>query len=418
MTSTSDPASGATSTVTSTSDPISGSTSTVTSTSNPAAAPGPALSVGSSAAGGSSPEGKQCWLDLRGTGHWLDAARTEAIHQRFDAVLADDPADLEGLPPTVTRVLAPAGPVPADLGAVDLVLLAPDRMHEAKSHPGTRFGTRHDVIDPATLEAACRAVRHDECTLLTFRDPTNIPMEIVLAAADGAPGTIITAVRDVQDARVHLSVLEHGPDGVLLAPREPGDATRLAAVVRDHSPDIELVTLTVDAVDHAGTGERACIDTCTWLRPDEGILVGSRSRALMLCVSETHPLPYMPTRPFRVNAGAVMSYTLADHEHTRYLSELTAGSTVLAVSADGRTRRVTVGRVKIETRPLLAIHATAPDGSRATLIVQDDWHVRVLGPGAAVRNSTDLKPGDQILGHLPGRERHVGYPIDELCYEQ
>ena len=32
---------------------------------------------------------------------------------------------------------------------------------------------------------------------------------------------------------------------------------------------------------------------------------------MILCVSETHPLPYMPTRPFRVNAGAIHSYTLA-----------------------------------------------------------------------------------------------------------
>jgi 3-amino-4-hydroxybenzoic acid synthase len=74
--------------------------------------------------------------------------------------------------------------------------------------------------------------------------------------------------------------------------------------------------------------------------------------------------------------------------------------------------------VKIETRPLLSIEAVAPGGDRANLIVQDDWHVRVLGPGAAVLNSTELKPGDEILGYLPGRDRHVGYPIDEQCFEQ
>ena len=87
-------------------------------------------------------------------------------------------------------------------------------------------------------------------------------------------------------------------------------------------------------------GERACVDTCTYLRPDEGILVGSHSKGMILCVSETHPLPYMPTRPFRVNAGAVMSYTLADGERTQ-LPERAArpASTVLAVDADGRTRR-------------------------------------------------------------------------------
>jgi 3-amino-4-hydroxybenzoic acid synthase len=198
----------------------------------------------------------------------------------------------------------------------------------------------------------------------------------------------------------------------------PGDAGRLKDVVDYRSPDLRLVTLTVTGVAHAGTGERACVDTCTYLGQDEGILVGSRSKGMVLCVSETHPLPYMPTRPFRVNAGAIMSYTLADHEHTRYLSELVAGGTVLAVRADGRSRRVTVGRVKIERRPLLSIDAVAESGERVNLIVQDDWHVRILGPGAAVLNSTELRAGDEILGYLPGRDRHVGYPIDELCYEQ
>src|SRR6185503_18880266 len=117
-----------------------------------------------------------------------------------------------------------------------------------------------------------------------------------------------------------------------------------------------------------------------YLAQDEGILVGSRSKGLVLCVSETHPLPYMPTRPFRVNAGAIMSYTLADNRRTRYLSELTAGGTVLAVNTSGAARPVPVGRVKIETRPLLSIDAVAPDGRTANLIVQDDWHVRLLGP--------------------------------------
>jgi 3-amino-4-hydroxybenzoic acid synthase len=366
---------------------------------------------------------KQCWLDLRSAGPRKQAVAEEAVHQRFDAILADDLADLAALPPTVSRVLAPDGAeLPAEFGNADLVIVDPlrhgDPARLAERFPDVRFGSRHEVVDQQSLAAACESVRRDPYTVLHFRDPTNIPMEIVLAAADGSAGSIITAVAGIEDAAVHLSVLERGPDGVMLAPSAPGEATALSDLVRYRTPDLDLVTLTVTAVTHAGTGERACVDTCTYLRQDEGILVGSRAKGMVLCVSETHPLPYMPTRPFRVNAGALMSYTLADHEHTRYLSELEAGSTVLAVGADGRTRRVTVGRIKIETRPLLSIEAVAPGGERVNLIVQDDWHVRVLGPGATVLNSTTLRPGDEILGHLPGRERHVGYPIDELCYEQ
>jgi 3-amino-4-hydroxybenzoic acid synthase len=359
---------------------------------------------------------RECWLDLREAGPWRREVSEEAVHLRFDAIVADDPADLAGLPPTVTRVLAVTGDLPDDLGNADLVLVDP-ATRATVDRPGVRLGTRVDVTDAESLELACERVRRDELTVLRFHDPTHIPLEIVLAAADGATGRIITEVSGIEEASVHLTVLERGPDGVLLRPGGPGDATKLTEVVRHRSPDLDLVTLTVTGVRHCGSGERACVDTCSYLSPDEGILVGSRSRGLLLCVSETHPLPYMPMRPFRVNAGAVMSYTLADHERTRYLCELQAGATVLAVRADGRSRPVTVGRVKIETRPLLAIDAVAPSGERLNLIVQDDWHVRLLGPGGAVLNSTELTPGDEVLGYLPGRERHVGYPIDELCHE-
>jgi 3-amino-4-hydroxybenzoic acid synthase len=139
---------------------------------------------------------------------------------------------------------------------------------------------------------------------------------------------------------------------------------------------------------------------------------------MILCVSETHPLPYMPTRPFRVNAGAIHSYTVSQNSRTNYLSELKSGSKVLAVDIKGDTRVVTVGRVKIESRPLLSINAVAPSGVTVNLILQDDWHVRVLGPGGTVLNSTELKPGDKVLGYLPTEDRHVGYPIAEFCLEK
>ncbi len=214
-----------------------------------------------------------------------------------------------------------------------------------------------------------------------------------------------------------FGVLERGSDGVLLA-GGVGAAAALRAAARDDEENVELAELRVTRISRVGMGERVCVDTCANLDQDEGLLVGSYARGLVLCVSETHPLPYMPTRPFRVNAGALHSYTLAPGGRTRYLSELGSGSQVLAVTAKGAGRPVTVGRVKIESRPLLAIDADGPAGEHVNLIVQDDWHVRVLGPGAAVRNVTELGPGDLLLGHLPASARHVGYPIDEFCVEQ
>jgi 3-amino-4-hydroxybenzoic acid synthase len=49
--------------------------------------------------------------------------------------------------------------------------------------------------------------------------------------------------------------------------------------------------------------------------------------------------------------------------------------------------------------------------------VQDDWHVRVLGPEASVLNVTHLKPGDKVLGYTLTEKRHVGWGVAEFCAE-
>jgi 3-amino-4-hydroxybenzoic acid synthase len=359
-------------------------------------------------------------LDIRDAGEATAAIVEEAIHQRVDAILASDPAALAPIPPTVKRVLlAGGGPLPESLDNVDLII-TPEGWPSTVdlSAPGPEYGQFVDVVDAASLERACMAARTQAWSVLHFKDPTKIPLEIVLAAADKAEGSIITTVADVEEAEIVYGVLERGSDGVLMAPRRVGDATALRTVASAEPGSLALVELEVTGLSHVGMGERACVDTCSYFREDEGILVGSHSKGMILCCSETHPLPYMPTRPFRVNAGAVHSYTVSAGGRTNYLSELVTGSKVRAVDAKGQTRLVTVGRVKIESRPLLSIDAVAPGGRTVNLIVQDDWHVRVLGPDGVVLNTTELKPGDKVLGYLPTEDRHVGYPIDEFCLEK
>lgn len=366
---------------------------------------------------------KLCWIDVRALDGVREAVVEEAVHQRVDGIVAADPAELEGLPPTVRKVLFPRGrPLPEDFGPADIVIVDPQE-HEhpaelAARHPEVEFGQFTEIVDAETLEVACQSARTQKWSLLLFRDPTKIPLEIVIAAAARSEGNLVTVATDVEEAEIIFGVLEHGSDGVLMATRSVGDATQLKAAAEERPDALELVELAITGISHVGMGERACVDTCTYFREDEGILVGSHSKGMILCVSETHPLPYMPTRPFRVNAGAIMSYTLSKNSRTNYLSELKAGGKVLAVDVKGQTRVATVGRVKIESRPLLSVDAVAPNGTTVNLILQDDWHVRVLGPGGVVLNSTELKPGDVVLGYLPTEDRHVGYPIDEFCREQ
>ncbi|MYV53648.1 3-dehydroquinate synthase II [Streptomyces sp. SID3212] len=368
---------------------------------------------------------KLCWLDVRTKNESTTAILEEAVHQRIDGIVAATAEDLAGLPPTVKKVLFPEGTaLPEDFGEADVVVVDPARHGDpavlASRHPGVEFGRFVEIVDAESLDVACRSASTERWSVLLFRDPTKIPLEIVIAAAraSGAEGSIITIAQDTEEAEIIFGVLELGSDGVMMAPVTVGDATALKAATVTQTPDLAMVELTITGVSHIGMGERACVDTCTHFRKDEGILVGSHSKGMILCVSETHPLPYMPTRPFRVNAGAIHSYTLSADSRTNYLSELKAGSKVLAVDVKGHTRLVAVGRVKIESRPLLSVDAVGPDGTTVNLILQDDWHVRVLGPGGVVHNSTELRPGDVVLGHLPTADRHVGYPIEEFCLEK
>nr|WP_042178294.1 3-dehydroquinate synthase II family protein [Kibdelosporangium sp. MJ126-NF4]CEL13096.1 3,7-dideoxy-D-threo-hepto-2, 6-diulosonate synthase [Kibdelosporangium sp. MJ126-NF4]CTQ98783.1 3,7-dideoxy-D-threo-hepto-2, 6-diulosonate synthase (EC 4.2.3.-) [Kibdelosporangium sp. MJ126-NF4] len=366
---------------------------------------------------------KLCWLDVRDADGAKEAIVEEAVHQRVDAIVAADPADLAVVPPTVKKVLFPLPEsLPDQWATADLVIVDPVRHGDpddlARRHPDVEFGRFVEITDPDSLEEACRAARLDRWSVLAFRDTTKIPLEIVLAAAAGADGTVITQVADVEEAQIVFGVLEHGCDGVMLRARAVGEATSLKAAAAVRPAAVAVEELEVTGIRRVGMGERVCVDTCTHFRPDEGILVGSHSQGMILCCSETHPLPYMPTRPFRVNAGALHSYTLSERGRTNYLSELGAGAKVLGVDAKGQVRVVTVGRVKIETRPLLAIDAVAKSGVAVNLIVQDDWHVRVLGPGGVVLNVTELAAGTKVLGHLPVEQRHVGYPIDEFCIEK
>ncbi|WP_019972182.1 3-dehydroquinate synthase II family protein [Mycobacterium sp. 141] len=376
-------------------------------------------------AAGTGPDRREdhfAWIDVRGVAAELrEAVVQAAIHHRIDGIVSDDPMLLSDLPPTIRRVLAVDQVIePGDLTRleVDVVLMNGATAVEPGLSAQGELGTELVVSDARTLQSACDAVRVVPWTVLTFTDPTKIPLEIVIAAAENSGGRTVTVVNDITDAEIVKLVLEHGSDGLLLAPTAADDVATLARVVSHRLDDAPLVELIVTGVEHIGMGDRACIDTCSLLDTDEGCLIGSFASGMFLSCSETHPLPYMPTRPFRWNAGAVHSYVLVPGNRTRYVSELRAGQPILAVRSDGTAREVRIGRVKIERRPLLSITATAPDGATVNVITQDDWHVRLLGPGGTVNNVTELKAGDRLLGCVPLESRHVGLPITEFCDER
>jgi 3-amino-4-hydroxybenzoic acid synthase len=365
------------------------------------------------------------WIDIRNcsSDQIGDFVKAAAEHQIEAVICNGNAGQLIGERPAGVQwvALADAG-TPSTDGGADV------RVHrfdgKTSDLPASRLrnskkdGILIDVDSKERLDDACAAVRAGLLTLIRFKDPTKIPLEIVIAAGSRRGAKLMTFVSDLDEAKVVMSVLEAGPDGVIMAPRSPADVEALGRLCNPARGSLQLKEFSVTEISNAGTGDRVCVDTCSNFFPDEGMLVGSFGGGFLLCCSETHPLPYMPTRPFRVNAGAVSSYVLSSVDRTNYLSELRQGDTVTGVRVSGETRPLVVGRAKIETRPLLLIKAQTSDGDTASLILQNDWHVRVLGPGGTVHNITELRPGLVILGYTAARARHVGMAVDEYCLEQ
>lgn len=123
------------------------------------------------------------------------------------------------------------------------------------------------------------------------------------------------------------------------------------------------------------------------------------------------------SRPFRVNAGAVHSYVWMPGDAAEYITDLAAGSKVLCIDTKGNARTLSVGRIKTETRPLLLIKGKVQD-CELNVIVQDDWHIRVMGADGKPRNATEIKPGDELLAYVCKPGRHVGIKVDETIIER
>ena len=158
------------------------------------------------------------------------------------------------------------------------------------------------------------------------------------------------------------------------------------------------------------------MDLIERLELGEGVLVGSTANAMILVHGETVPSEYVPTRPFRVNAGAVHSYCLMADKNTKYLSELTSGDKVAVINEEGRIRSSTVGRVKIERRPFLLLKYGHGSVSGQAALQQAET-IRLLGDGGLI-SVTDIELGDRVLTRVSSGMRHVGRSLDGVMDER
>lgn len=303
--------------------------------------------------------------------------------------------------------------------------------------------------------------RGDDFVVIDIEHATYIPYELLLAKAEGKRTKILRSVpikglrnivADVDQSLNAFATMEQGV-GVLFRTNSCSSIESLSRNLQSRqSSSISLVEAEVVEVQHTGLGHRVCVDTTSMMTAEEGMIIGSTGWGGIFVCSETHYLPHMNLREFRVNAGAVHSYIWGKNGSALYLSEMEAGSEVLCTNKNGTTRVVSVGRAKIERRPMLKIkcrialdkvdapireaarkdallkrNVTPAGEAIATAdenylyinaFLQNDWHVRVMGHDGKIRHCTLLQPGDRIMAHVDAPGRHTGLRVTEHILEK
>jgi 3-dehydroquinate synthase II len=240
-----------------------------------------------------------------------------------------------------------------------------------------------------------------------------IPLENLIA--NRGSGLIYVGCR-VRDIETMFGVLEQGVKGVII---KPFDRKEIMAAVREFSKaegSVDLVEGSITNVKVLGSGERCCVDTCNLMTVGEGMLVGNSPKMLFLVQSESNEAEYCATRPFRVNAGAVHCYVLLPEGRTKYAFELVPGDEALSINFKGEAKRITIGRNKIETRPLLLVEAKVGE-IISGIVLQNAETIRLVQSGGKHISVADLKIGDKVLVKAGDAGMHFGTKVKEKILE-
>ena len=283
---------------------------------------------------------------------------------------------------------------------------------------GKKIGKRFKVLSNEDIDGILESSKKGlDFVIVEVKDWKIIPLENIIAKLHKINTKIFAIARSPEEVRKMFSILEVGVDGVIYSASSINKVRE--AMVYLGTRNFELKRAKITEIKEVGDGERVCVDTASMLRKGEGMLIGNRSNFLFLVHNESVGSSFTSPRPFRVNAGAVHCYTLAPDGTTSYLSEVETGSEVLIINSKGNARRTTVGRSKIERRPMLMIKASVSD-EVGGIIAQDAETIRFVRPDGKLVSVTHLKPGDYIMAFAKtATGRHFGMEVsDEYILEK
>ncbi len=244
-------------------------------------------------------------------------------------------------------------------------------------------------------------------------DWTIIPLENLIAQRE----ELYAVVKNEEEARLAIKVLEKGVEGIVLKTKDINTIKKVGKVLEEEEERLPLVVVKITKILPIGLGDRVCVDTTSLLNIGEGMLVGNSSAGMFLVHAETEENPYVASRPFRVNAGAVHMYIRVPENKTKYLCELSAGDTVMVYDYQGRGRIVYVGRAKVERRPMLLIEGKY-ENRKISAILQNAETIRLTSPDGTPISVAELKEGQEVLGYVEEAGRHFGIKVEETIREK
>ncbi|MFX1356275.1 MAG: 3-dehydroquinate synthase II [Promethearchaeota archaeon] len=253
-----------------------------------------------------------------------------------------------------------------------------------------------------------------------------IPIENIIAQIHNYDTTLIGLVENIQEAETLLKTLEMGVDGIIITPKDIKDIIELKKLLYPHF-QLKLTKAKIIKIQNLPECDRVCVDTTSILKIGEGMLVGSTAKGFLFIHSETIESQFVAARPFRVNAGDVSAYILAPDDdpkrlyRTNYLSELKGGDKVIVVNTEGEVRIVSIGRIKVETRPMLRFELQAlinGDKINFSCICQNAETIRLVDQNRNIVSVVDIKIGDEVLVHIGPGATHFGTVINENIIEK
>ncbi|XP_063935842.1 uncharacterized protein LOC108192821 isoform X2 [Daucus carota subsp. sativus] len=289
--------------------------------------------------------------------------------------------------------------------------------------------TFSSISSPEELKQFQPSDEQPDIVIVNLLDWQAIPAENIVAAFQGTDKRVMAVSKTPKEAQMFLEALELGLGGVVLKVEDVKavlDMKEYFDRIDEVGIPLGLTRATVSQVQMTGMGDRVCVDLCTMMKPGEGLLVGSFARGLFLVHSECLETSYISSRPFRVNAGPVHAYVAVPGGKTCYLSELRSGKEVIVVDQSGNQRSAVVGRVKIETRPLILVEAKAEMDNVIvySTLLQNAETVALISPNKGNGSAnmaipvTALKVGDEVLMRVQGGARHTGIEIQEFIVEK